>query len=136
MENKVWDYGTENGMQKQLVYQGHLFRVDKFMTIFLTEKLISPTGVVISTKPADYQIIKGKISTDILDNPLPKKNTEGQIIYKLDDDGNKTDIPEYRDNAFENIIFYINNKIFTISELIDEGVKERFKLNNINDNNQ
>jgi hypothetical protein len=46
----------------------------------------------------------------------------------LDEEGNPTETPLPRDNAFENIVYYIDNKIFTIYELIDAGVKEHFNL--------
>jgi hypothetical protein len=129
MANKIWDYGTENGLQKRLVLKGFTFIEDELITIFLREELLAPNGAVISQKPADYQVIKGQISTDIGGQPLPKRNTNGEIQYQVDEEGNVTDIPEARDNAFENIVFYIENKVFTIYELIDAGVVERFKLN-------
>ena len=129
MANKIWDYGTENGLEKRLVLKGFTFIEDELITIFLREELLAPNGAVISHKPADYQVIKGQISTDIGGQPLPKRNTNGEIQYQVDEEGNVTDIPEARDNAFENIVFYIDNKVFTIYELIDAGVVERFKLN-------
>lgn len=128
MTTKIWNYGQENGLNKRLVLNGHLFMENKLITVFLTEELLSPTGAVVSSKPADYQVIKGKISTDVGGAPLPKRNTNGEIQYQLDEEGNVTDIPLPRDNAFENIVFYIENKVFTIYELIDAGVKERFNL--------
>jgi len=128
MIDKIWNYGQENGLDRRLVLSGFTFIEDKLMTIFLREELLSPTGIVISSKPADYQVIKGQISTDVGGAPLPKRNVQGEIQYVLDEEGNVTDIPQPRDNAFENIIFYVENKIFTIYELIDAGVKERFNL--------
>jgi hypothetical protein len=125
---KIWNYGTENGLDKRLVLKGHTFIEGELITIFLREELLSPTGDVVSDKPADYKIEKGVISTDVNGAPLPKRNTNGEVQYELDEEGNVTDIPLPRDNAFENIVYYIDNKIFTIYELIDSGVKERFKL--------
>ena len=129
MANKIWNYGQENGLEKRLFLKGFTFIEDELMTIFLREELLAPNGAVISQKPADYQVIKGQISTDIGGQPLPKRNTNGEIQYQVDEEGNVTDIPEARDNAFENVVFYIDNKVFTIYELIDAGVVERFKLN-------
>lgn len=128
MANKIWSYGTHNGLDRRLVLSGFTFIEDKSITVFLKEELLSPTGAIVSTKPADYQVIKGQISTDIGGQPLPKRNTNGEIQFQVDEDGNITDIPQARDNAFENIVFYIDNKVFTIYELIDAGVRERFKL--------
>jgi len=125
---KIWNYGTENALDRRLVLKGFTFIEDELITIFLREELLSPTGAVVSSKPADYQVIKGVISTDINGAPLPKMNTNGEIQYVLDEEGNPTETPLPRDNAFDDIVFYIDNKIFTVYELIDAGVKERFKL--------
>jgi len=125
---KIWNYGTENGLNKRLVLDGFTFIEDKLITIFLREQLLSPTGEVVADKAADYKIEKGVISVDINGAPLPKRNLQWEIQYELDEEGNVTDIPLPRDNAFENIVYYIDNKVFTIYELIDSGVKERFKL--------
>jgi hypothetical protein len=128
MTNKIWNYGQENGLDRRLVLSGFTFIEDKSITVFLREELLSPTGEVVADKAADYQVIKGVISTDINGAPLPKRNTNGEVQYELDEEGNVTDIPLPRDNAFENIVYYIDNKVFTIYELIDAGVKERFNL--------
>lgn len=125
---KIWNYGTENGLDKRLFLKGFTFIEDELITVFLREQLLSPTGYVVSDKPADYQVIKGLISTDVNGSPLPKRNTNGEVQYELDEEGNPTENPLPRDNAFDNIVFYIDNKIFTIYELIDSGVKERFNL--------
>ena len=128
MTNKIWNYGTENGLDRRLVLSGFTFIEDKSITVFLKEELLSPTAAIVSSKPADYKVEKGVISTDINGAFLPKRNTLGEIQYELDEDGNPTETPLPRDNAFENIIYYIDNKVFTIYELIDSGVKERFNL--------
>ena len=128
MIDKIWNYGQENGLDRRLVLSGFTFIEDKSITVFLKEELLSPTDVVVSSKPADYKVEKGVISTDVNGALLPKKNTNGEIQYELDEDGNPTEIPLPRDNAFENIIYYIDNKVFTIYELIDLGVKEHFNL--------
>jgi len=128
MIDKIWNYGTENGLNRRLVLSGFTFIEDKSITVFLKEELLSPTGAIVSSKPADYKVEKGVISTDVNGALLPKKNTNGEIQYVLDEDGNPTETPLPRDNAFENIVYYIDNKVFTIYELIDSGVKERFNL--------
>jgi len=128
MTNKIWNYGQENGLDRRLVLSGFTFIEDKSITVFLKEELLSPTGAIVSSKPADYKVEKGVISTDINGAFLPKRNTLGEIQYELDEDGNPTETPLPRDNAFENIVYYIDNKVFTIYELIDAGVKERFNL--------
>ena len=129
MTNKEWNYGQINGLDRKLVLKGFTFIEDELITVFLREQLLSPTGAIVSDKPADYQVIKGKISYDIDGLPLPKRDLQGNIIYKLDEDGNPTEEPQERDNGFTNIVYYIDNKIFSIYEMIDNGVKERFKLN-------
>lgn len=127
MVNKIWSYGTLNGLDRRLKLVGHNFIEDDqpnpMITVFLREQLISSTGDIITDKAADYSVIKGKISYDIDGQPLPKKNTLGEIEYE--DDGVT---PKPRDNGYENIVYYIDNKIFSIYELIDSGVKEKFKL--------
>jgi len=128
MTNKIWNYGQENGLDRRLVLSGFTFIEDKSITVFLKEELLSPTAAIVSSKPADYKVEKGVISTDINGAPLPKKNTNGEIQYELDEYGNPTETPLPRDNAFENIVYYIDNKVFTIYELIDSGVKEHFNL--------
>jgi len=128
MTNKIWNYGQENGLDRRLVLEGHTFIEGKSITVSLTEQLLSPTGAIVSTKPADYKVEKGVISTDVGGAPLPKRNLQGEIQYVLDEEGNPTETPLPRDNAFENIVYYIDNKIFTIYELIDAGVKEHFNL--------
>ena len=129
MVNKIWDYGTQNGLDRKLVLKGFTFIEDELITVFLREQLLSPTGAVVSDKPADYQVIKGQISTDVDGGVLPKRDLQGNIVYKLDEEGNPTEEPEERDNGFTNIVYYIDNKIFSIYEMIDAGVIERFKLN-------
>jgi hypothetical protein len=140
---KTWNYNTYNGLDRKLVLTGFTFIEDELMTIFLREELLSPTGAIVSSKPADYQVVKGKVSTDVNGEPLPKKDLDGNIIYEDMDililegeegyvEGKDTfktiQVPAKRDNAYDNIIYYIDNKIFTVYELIDTGVKERFKL--------
>lgn len=129
MVNKIWNYGTQNGLERKLVLKGFTFIEDELITVFLREQLFSPTGAIVSDKPADYQVIKGKISTDVDGGVLPKRDLQGNIVYKLDEEGNPTEEPEERDNGFTNIVYYIDNKIFSIYEMIDAGVVERFKLN-------
>jgi len=127
MANKIWSYGTQNGLDRRLKLVGFTFieedQPNPMITVFLREQLLSPTGEVVSDKTADYSVIKGKVSTDIDGGVLPKKNTLGEIQYEED---GETPLP--RDNAYENIIYYVDNKVFSVYELIDEGVKERFKL--------
>lgn len=132
MTNKEWSYGTHNGLDRKLKLVGYTFIEDDqpnpMITVFLREQLLSPTGEVVSDKAADYSVIKDKISYDIDSLPLPKRNTLGEVQYQLDEEGNVTDIPQERDNGYENIVYYVDNKVFTVYELIDTGVKERFKL--------
>lgn len=127
MVNKIWSYGTSNGLDRRLKLVGFTFieedEPNPMITVFLREQLLSPTGDIITDKAADYSVIKGKISYDIDGNPLPKRNTLGEIQYE--EDGVT---PKPRDNGYENIVYYIDNKIFSVYELIDSGVKERFKL--------
>ena len=127
MANKIWSYGTLNGLDRRLKLVGFTFieedQPNPMMTVFLREQLLSPTGEIVSDKAADYSIIKGKVSTDIDGAALPKKDLNGVIQYEED---GVTPLP--RDNAYENIVYYVDNKTFTIYELIDSGVVERFKL--------
>lgn len=127
MANKIWSYGTLNGLDRRLKLVGFTFieedEPNPMMTVFLRKQLLSPTGEIVSDKAADYSVIKGKVSTGIDGAALPKKNTLGEIQYE--EDGVT---PLARDNAYENIVYYIDNKVFSVYELIDEGVKERFKL--------
>lgn len=133
MTNKIWNYGQVNGLDRRLKLVGYTFIEDDqpnpMITVFLREQLLSPTGDVVSDKAADYSVMKDKISYDIEGLPLPKRNTLGEVQYQLDEEGNVTDIPQERDNGYENILYYVDNKVFTVYELIDAGVKERFKLN-------
>lgn len=129
MVNKIWNYGTQNGLDRKLVLKGFTFIEDELITVFLREQVLAPNGAVVSDKPADYQVIKGQISTDVDGGVLPKRDLQGNIVYKLDEEGNPTEEPEERDNGFTNIVYYIDNKIFSIYEMIDAGVIERFKLN-------
>ena len=132
MANKIWSYGTLNGLDRRLKLVGFTFieedQPNPMITVFLREQLLSPTGEVVSDKAADYSVVKGKISKDIDGAVLPKKNTLGEIQYVLDEEGNPTETPQDRDNAYENIKYYVDNKVFSVYELIDEGVTERFKL--------
>jgi hypothetical protein len=127
MINKIWDYGTLNGLDRRLKLVGFTFiegdEPNPMITVFLREQLLSSNGDIITDKAADYSVIKGKISYDIDALPLPKRNTLGEIQYE--EDGVT---PKPRDNGYENIVYYIDNKIFSVYELIDSGVKERFKL--------
>ena len=127
MANKEWSYGTLNGLDRRLKLVGFTFieedQPSPMITVFLREQLLSPTGDVVSDKAADYSLIKGKVSYDIDGGVLPKKDLEGNIQYEEDGE-----TPLARDNAYENIVYYIDNKVFTVYELIDAGVKERFKL--------
>lgn len=127
MANKIWSYGTLNGLDRRLKLVGFTFieedQPNPMMTVFLREQLLSPTGEIVSDKAADYSMIKGKVSTDIDGAALPKKDLNGEIQYE--EDGVT---PLARDNAYENIVYYVDNKTFTIYELIDSGVVERFKL--------
>ena len=126
MANKIWSYGTQNGLDRRLKLVGFTFieedQKKPLITVFLREQLLS-NGVVVSDKAANYSIIKGKVSCDILGEPLPKKGIDGVIVYE--EDGVT---PQKRNNAYENIVYYIDNKLFSVYELIDEGVKERFIL--------
>lgn len=132
MVNKEWSYGQVNGLDRRLKLVGYTFIEDDqpnpMITVFLREQLLSPTGDVVSDKAADYSVMKDKISYNIDGLPLPKRNTLGEVQYQLDEEGNVTDIPQERDNGYENIVYYVDNKMFTVYELIDAGVKERFKL--------
>lgn len=127
MANKIWSYGTLNGLDRRLKLVGFTFieedQPNPMITVFLREQLLSPTGEVVSDKAADYSVVKGKISKDIDGSVLPKKNTLGEIQYEEDEE-----TPLARDNAYENIKYYVDNKVFSVYELIDEGVKERFKI--------
>lgn len=127
MANKIWSYGTLNGLDRRLKLVGFTFieedQPNPMITVFLREQLLSPTGEVVSDKAADYSVVKGKISKDIDGSVLPKKNTLGEIQYEEDEE-----TPLARDNAYENIKYYVDNKVFSVYELIDEGVTERFKL--------
>lgn len=132
MVNKEWSYGQVNGLDRRLKLVGYTFIEDDqpnpMITVFLREQLLSPTGDVVSDKAADYSVMKDKISYNVDGLPLPKRNTLGEVQYQLDEEGNVTDIPQERDNGYENIVYYVDNKVFTVYELIDAGVKERFKL--------
>ena len=78
MANKIWSYGTKNGLDRRLKLVGFTFieedEPNPMMTVFLREQLLSPTGEIVSDKAADYSIIKGKVSTDIDGAALPKKD--------------------------------------------------------------
>ena len=132
MTNKEWNYGQVNGLDRKLKLVGFNFIEDDqpnpSITVYLREQVLAPNGAIISDINADYQVAKGKVSYDIDGLPLPKKDLNGNILYQLDEEGNITDIPQERDNGYENIIYYIDNKVFSVYELIDSGVKERFKL--------
>jgi hypothetical protein len=132
MTNKIWNYGQVNGLDRRLKLVGYTFIEDDqpnpMITVFLREQLLSPTGDVVSDKVADYSVMKDKISYNVDGLPLPKRNILGEVQYQLDEEGNVTDIPQERDNGYENIVYYVDNKVFTVYELIDAGVKERFKL--------
>ena len=127
MINKEWSYGTLNGLDRRLKLVGFTFieedQPNPMITVFLREQLLSPTGDVVSDKAADYSLIKGKVSLDIDGGVLPKKDLQGNIQYE--EDGVT---PLARDNAYENIIYYVDNKVFSVYELIDAGITERFKL--------
>ena len=127
MVNKEWSYGTLNGLDRRLKLVGFTFieedQPNPMITVFLREQLLSPTGDVVSDKAADYSLIKGKVSLDIDGGVLPKKDLQGNIQYE--EDGVT---PLARDNAYENIIYYVDNKVFSVYELIDAGITERFKL--------
>jgi len=131
MANKIWNYGVDpiTGLERKLVLNTFLFQEDNDVrtshpkiTVFLRERTYS-NGAIVSDKSADYDVVKGAISYDIDGQPLPKRDLEGNIVYK--EDGVT---PEERDNAYENIIYYVDNKVFSPYELIDSGVVERFKL--------
>ena len=133
MANKIWDYGTEpsNGLTRKLVLVGHHFLevdLDKpsfvpKITVFVRERSYL-NGVLATEKLVDYEIIKGVVSRDINGNVLPKKDLEGNILYEED---GVTPLP--RDNAYENIIYSVDNKVLSVYELIDAGVRERWLLN-------
>ena len=133
MVNKKWDYGVElsNGLPRKLVLIGHHFLevdLDKpsfvpKITVFVRERGYL-NGVLATEKLVDYEIIKGVVSRDINGNVLQKKDLQGNILYEED---GVTPLP--RDNAYENIIYYVDNKIMSIYELIDAGVTERWLLN-------
>jgi len=144
---KTWNYGTYKGLDRRLKLVGFNFtepdEQSASIEIKLKEQLLSPTGDVVSEISANYSVMKDKFSYDIDGDPLPKKDLDGNIIYEdmnililegeegyvEGEDTFKTiQVPAKRDNAYDNIIYYIDNKIFTVYELIDSGVKERFKL--------
>ena len=133
MVNKEWSYGQVNGLDRKLKLVGFNFieetEINPSITVYLREQVLAPNGAIINDVNADYQVAKGKISYDIDGLPLPKKDLQGNIVYKVDEEGNPTEEPEERDNGFTNIVYYIDNKIFSVYELIDVGVVERFKLN-------
>ena len=127
MANKIWSYGTQNGLERRLKLVGFTFIEEDQprpkMTVFLREQLLSPTGDVVSDKSADYSVVKGVISLDVDGGTLPKKDLSGEIQYEEDQ---QTPLP--RDNAYENIVYYIDNKVLSVYDLINDGVIERFKL--------
>jgi len=127
MANKIWSYGTQNGLERRLKLVGFTFieedQPKPKMTVFLREQLLSPTGDVVSDKSADYSVVKGVISLDVDGGILPKKDLNGEIQYEEDQ---QTPLP--RDNAYENIVYYIDNKVLSVYDLINDGVIERFKL--------
>jgi hypothetical protein len=127
MANKIWSYGTQNGLERRLKLVGFTFieedQPKPKMTVFLREQLLSPTGDVVSDKSADYSVVKGVISLDVDGGTLPKKDLNGEIQYEEDQ---QTPLP--RDNAYENIVYYIDNKVLSVYDLINDGVIERFKL--------
>lgn len=131
MVNKIWNYGTDpiNGLERKLELDTFLFQQDMAsrvkppkICIFLRERTYV-NGVMITDQSADYDVIKGQISYDIDGQPLPKKDLQGNILYEED---GITPLP--RDNAYDNIMYYVDNKIMSPYELIDAGVIERFKL--------
>jgi hypothetical protein len=132
MVNKNWAYGTdpETGLNRQLRLVGHNFLEPQDggrITVFLAVEIETPNGwKKIGT--ADYAIEQGKISYDVDGEALPKKNIDGTFVYVLDENGNPTDVIADRDNAYDNIVYYVDNKVMSIYQLIDEGVVERFKL--------
>lgn len=132
MANKIWNYGQVNGLDRKLKLVGFNFieedQPNAGIVVYLREQIFAPNGSIISDKNADYGVMKGQVSTDIDGLPLPKRNLQGEIQYQLDEEGNVTDIPQHRDNGYENIKYYIDNKIFSVYEMIDSGVVERFKL--------
>jgi len=127
MANKQWAYGQDpiTGLNRRLTLVGHHFIEPEFggkISVFLAEELETPNGWI-RNKSADYQIEQGKISTYVDGEPLPKKDIQGNIEYE--EDGVT---PKPRDNAYDNIIYYVDNKVMSIDELIDSGVVERFRL--------
>ena len=127
MANKIWNYGTKNGLDRRLKLVGFTFIEDDqpnpMITIFLREQLLSPTGEVIQDVAADYSVKKGTISLDIDGGVLPKKDVAGVIQYEED---GVTPLPRY--NGYENIVYLIENQLTTVYDLIDAGVVERFKI--------
>jgi hypothetical protein len=127
MANKIWSYGTKNGLDRRLKLVGFTFIEDDqpnpMITVFLREQLLSPTGEVIQDVAADYSVKKGEISLDIDGGILPKKDVAGVIQYE--EDGVT---PLQRDNGYENIVYLIENQLTSVYDLIDAGVVERFKI--------
>jgi len=75
-------------------------------------------GYIDKDTTAGYELIKGKISTDINGNPLPLKDAQGNIVYE--EDGVT---PKPRNNGYEYIIYMLENGLFTKSVLLN-GVAE------------
>tara|TARA_Y100000389_G_scaffold189321_1_gene212928 strand:- start:2605 stop:2994 length:390 start_codon:yes stop_codon:yes gene_type:complete len=128
MANTEWSYGTKDGLDRKLILAGFTVIEDDRITIHLRDQLISSTGAIVTDVTAGYSIVKGATCYDVDGGPLPKKNQSGEIQYEFDEEGIATDTPEARDNAYENIKYYIDNKIKSVYELIDAGVVERYKL--------
>lgn len=141
MINKEWNYGTHKGAPKKLQLEGFLFventAQNPRMVIFLNEMVEMPDGSLEFIKTNNYEVVKGAISKDIDDNPLPKNELQPDMslipVYLKDEEGNDlldekgNKIPAPRDNAYENIKAMVDSGISPYV-LIDAGVKERFKL--------
>lgn len=126
MINKEWILNQDSAGTEKLVLVGHNFLEPDYgakITIYLRKIFTDANGVERSNVSAYYSVQKGVISYDIDGMPLPKKDLHGNIIYK--EDGVT---PQERDNAYDNIVYYVDNKIMSVYKLIDEGVKERFKI--------
>lgn len=131
MINKEWILSDTAAGVEKLVLVGHNFLEPDFggkITVYLRKIFTDANGVERSNVNADYAVEKGKISYDVDGNALPKKNIDGTFVYVKDEEGNDTDEIAARDNGYENIVHYVDNKIMSIYELIDAGVVEKFNI--------
>lgn len=131
MIQKEWILSDDAAGVEKLVLVGHNFLEPDFggkITVYLRQIFTDINGVERSNVNADYCVEQGVISLDIDGDALPKRNIDGTFVYVKDEDGNDTEEIAPRDNGYENIVYYVDNKVFSIYELINSGVIERFKI--------